>query len=77
MKLKIVSYLLILLCVFTISCSRDDPVVEWELVSEHVRADGCTEYRYEKVYDDRIEYKEEIRCPDGRFIKGTPRTEYK
>ena len=60
MKLKVVSYLIILLCVFTISCA----VQRWAVDYEVVDADGCKTVRYKKVLSDRVEYKEVITCPD-------------
>ena len=60
MKMKVVSYLIILLCVFTISCAVRGWVVDYEVVD----ADGCKTVRYKKVLSDRVEYKEVITCPD-------------
>ncbi len=60
MKMKVVSYLIILLCVFTISCAVREWVVDYEVVD----ADGCKTVRYKKVLSDRVEYKEVITCPD-------------
>ena len=60
MKLKVVSYLLLLLCVFTIACAVRGWVVDYEIVD----ADGCKTVRYKKVLSDRVEYKEVTTCPD-------------
>ena len=66
-KIEVVSYLIILLFIFTISCG--DP--EW--VEEHriTDADGCVTVRYKKVLWDRVEYKEEVTCPNGMTITET------
>ncbi len=75
MKMKVVSYLIILLCVFTISCfNGDDP--EWVMEFRVTDADGCETVRYKKEFSDRVEYKEEVTCPNGSTITD-PWTEYK
>ena len=77
MKMKVVSYLIILLCVcvFTISyIGGDDP--EWVIEFRVTDADGCETVRYKKEFSDRVEYKEEVTCPDGSTIT-EPWTEYK
>ncbi len=66
-KLKVVSSLIILLCVFTISCGDQ----EWEKEYEIQHADGCTTARYKMVLWDRVEYKEVVTCPDGETITET------
>ena len=66
-KLPVISTLIILLCVLTMSCG--DP--EWELEYEIEHADGCTTSRYKKVLWDRVEYKEEVTCPNGETITET------
>ena len=76
MKLKVVSYLLLLLCVFTVSCLHHDDDPEWEIVYRVTDADGCETVRYKKEFSDRIEYKEEVTCPDGTTLTD-PWTEYK
>ena len=70
MKLKVVSCLIILLYVFTISClHREDP--EWEIDFRVTDADGCETVRYKMEFSDRVEYKEEVTCPDGSTITDT------
>ena len=59
-KIEVVSYLIILLFIFTTSCG----VRGWQLDYEVIDAEGCKTVRYKKVLTDRVEYKEEVTCPD-------------
>ena len=62
LKLQVVSYLLILLCVFTISCAVQGQ--GWMVDYEALTPDGCKTVLYKKVLSDRVEYKEVITCPN-------------
>ena len=68
-KLKVVSTLIILLCVLTTSCGESDWKEEYKI--QHT--DGCTTTRYKKVIplSDRVEYKEVVECPNGETITET------
>lgn len=59
-NIAVVSYLIILLFIFTTSCG----VRGWQLDYEVIDAEGCKTVRYKKVLADRVEYKEVVTCPD-------------